>query len=232
VAEDRRTDITLPGLWTGASGTVISEAVEDVPPSQRAGLHEPLVMLGPAVRGLVRHVLGAISADADVDDCAAETFRRALEYRNRLERGAPLRPWVLGIARNVALDARRARRLALARSHQDRSRDSSGDRTDSAADADQPALDRIADGKPGPEHQMELAERANRLQAALDRLPDDQRRALLLHAEGYGYREIGERLSAPLGTICTWISRARQGLARALTSDEAKDAKDAPHENQ
>jgi MFS family permease len=50
----------------------------------------------------------------------------------------------------------------------------------------------------------------------LAELPEPQRRALFLHAEGLGYREIAAQLAVPIGTICTWISRGRQGLARAL----------------
>jgi RNA polymerase sigma factor (sigma-70 family) len=168
-----------------------------------------LTALAPAVRALVAHVLGASRNDADIDDCTSEVFRRVLEGHERLQPGAPLRPWVLGIARHVALDARQARRLALARSAPDL-RDSS--------DAS-PLLDGIAEAGPGPYEQTELAERSRRLKSALEALPAEQCQALLLCAEGIGYREIGERLSVPLGTVCTWIARARQGLLRTLKDD-------------
>jgi RNA polymerase sigma-70 factor (ECF subfamily) len=169
------------------------------------------------VRGVVRHVLGSSANDGDVDDCASEALKRALEFDSRREPGTPLRPWVLGIARNVGLDARRARRRALAR-HAPQPTSGSSD-ADANADDDPSPLDRVADGAPRPDQRLELAERTHRLQAALQALPEDQRRAVLLHAQGHGYREISERLSAPMGTICTWISRARQGLACALKDD-------------
>jgi RNA polymerase sigma-70 factor (ECF subfamily) len=175
--------------------------------------------LRPAVRAVVRCVLGAPANDFDIDDCASEAFRRAIEHRDRLEDGLPVRPWVLAIARNVALDARRARRRALARSGSGSARANLGSDAGVATDDDQSSLDLIADVSPGPDRRLEIAERGKRLRAALQALPEEQRRAVLLHAEGYGYRDIGERLSAPLGTICTWISRARQGLARALKDD-------------
>jgi RNA polymerase sigma-70 factor (ECF subfamily) len=175
--------------------------------------------LRPAVRAVVRCVLGAPANDFDVDDCASEAFRRAIEHRDRLEHGQPVRPWVLAIARNVALDARRARRRALARSAGGSVRADLRSDAGAASDDDQSPFDLIADAAPGPDRRLEIVERGNRLRAALQALPEEQRRAVLLHAEGYGYRDIGERLSAPLGTICTWISRARQGLARALKDD-------------
>ena len=74
-----------------------------------------LAALEPAVRGIVAYVLGVRPQTADVEDCTSEVFRRALEGRDKLLPGAPLRPWVLGIARNVALDARRSRARALKR---------------------------------------------------------------------------------------------------------------------
>jgi RNA polymerase sigma-70 factor (ECF subfamily) len=166
--------------------------------------------LRPVVRALVAHVLGARSGDADVEDCTSEAFRRAIEGRHRLEDGAPVRPWLLGIARHVALDARRARVRALQRAAPGR-----------VADDDDmpPLLDQLPSSAPDPLERAQSAERSARLQAALARLPHDQRRALTLHADGLAYREIAVELSVPIGTVCTWIARARSGLSRALNED-------------
>ncbi|MET0341723.1 MAG: RNA polymerase sigma factor [Polyangiales bacterium] len=170
------------------------------PPEQQA-----LAALEPAVRGLVAVVLGARPQTADVEDCTSEVFRRVLEHRDKLHAGAPLRPWVLGIARNVALDFRRTRARTLKRSE-----------LRTADDDAPPALDRVSDDGPAPDDRADLAERTRRMQCALAGLPDAQRTALLLHAEGLGYQEIAGRLDVPLGTVATWISRGRQGLAHAL----------------
>ena len=116
-----------------------------------------------------------------------------------------MRPWLLGIARHVALDARRARV---------RARQREGD------DAENTALERGETALPDPHEQAVLAERNARLQRALDMLPVAQRRALSLHAEGLGYREISAELKVPLGSVCTWIARGRQTLARALAEAE------------
>jgi len=217
VATDRTGKPDPPRLWSAPAppGTETTTTTGGAPADDDA--HRELAGLGPAVRAVVRRVLGAPANDADVDDCASDVFRRAIEHRDRLRPGAPLRFWLLGIARNVALDARRARRRALARTGLE-ARGAAAD-PGASPDNDPSPLDRIADGTPGPEQRLELAERAVRLHAALRTLPEDQQRAMLLYAEGHGYREIGERLSVPLGTICTWISRARQGLSRALKDD-------------
>src|SRR3954447_16782576 len=76
---------------------------------------EEVAALRPLVRAVIAATLSANRDDADVEDCAHETMRRALEGRARLRAGDPLRPWVTGIARHVALDMLRARKRARAR---------------------------------------------------------------------------------------------------------------------
>jgi len=169
-----------------------------------------LVSYRPAVRALVAHLLGVGLGHADVEDCTSEALRRALESAARLQPGAALRPWLLGIARHVALDARRARtraRLRDGNAHADSDEDS--------------ALDRVETQLPDPHEQAVQTERSARLQRALGELPVAQRRALSLHAEGLGYKEISAELKVPLGTVCTWVARGRQTLARALAEAEA-----------
>ncbi|MCA9596488.1 MAG: RNA polymerase sigma factor [Myxococcales bacterium] len=161
--------------------------------------HE-LEELTGAVRAAVAAVLRRGRFDPDVDDCTSETLRRAMEGRHRLRSGEPLRPWVVGIARHVALDALRARRRAVTRHHDDDS-----------------AMDRVPDSAPGADVKLERAERARRVRRALDTLPDDQRRVLeMFHLEGLAYKEIAQRLDVPIGTVCTWVSRGRRAMAAAL----------------
>src|ERR1700754_769974 len=108
--------------------------------------HAALAALRPAVRALVARVLGMPSNQPDVEDCANEAFRRALEGHERLLPGAPLRPWLLGIARHVALDARRARARARQRAQPVFSED----------DGPEP-IDRLAHAAPDPYQRVELA---------------------------------------------------------------------------
>lgn len=183
--------------------------------------NDALVAYRPAVRALVAHMLGAPLGDADVEDCTSEALRRALEGRARLQPGAALRPWLLGIARHVALDARRARQRA--RRRQAGPTPPKHDGPDGHDDGTS-AFDHLQTQLPDPHEQALLAERSARLQRALASLPEPQRRALGLHAEGLGYREIAAELSVPLGSVCTWIARGRQTLARALNAQEQTDA--------
>lgn len=171
---------------------------------------DELEALRPAIRGLAAHLLRERIGHPDVDDCTSETFRRALEGRDRLHPGAPVRPWLLGIARHVALDLLRARRRSAQRDAGD------GDEL-----ASSPTVERLADPGPLPDMRTEQRERAARIQAAMQQLPEQPREALLLfHIEGLGYREIAERMRVPIGTVGTWVTRGRQSLATALSENK------------
>ena len=79
----------------------------------------------------------------------------------------------------------------------------------------------LADPRPDPAMMAETRQRARQLQVALDQLPAKQRESLMLfHAEGLSYRAIASRLGVPIGTVCTWVSRARQSVAGALAETE------------
>jgi RNA polymerase sigma-70 factor (ECF subfamily) len=157
------------------------------------------------VAAVIASILRQPVRHADVEDCTHETFERAYRGRDRLRAGEPLRPWLLGIARHVALDAVRAR--------QRRGRLIVSDRTDDG----EALVDRVPDSAPSAQETMERAQRSQLLRDAMARLPADLSRALVLfHVEGLAYRDIAERMNVPIGTVCTWISRGRRAVASAL----------------
>ena len=168
--------------------------------------------LRPLVRAIVAAMLNESREHADVEDCTHEVLRRALEGRSRLRDGEPLRPWVTGIARHVALDALRARKRQRQRMVHDSGDDEDGDRDR--------AIERVADTGATPFELVAKAERDRALMRALDTLPDGQRRALaMFHLEGLGYQEIAVRLEVPLGTVATWVTRARKAVTTAMQQE-------------
>lgn len=137
------------------------------------------------VRGAARAVLGG---DDQIEDVVQETWIRALRQGPR-EAGA-LRTWLGRVARNLAIDVRRgaARRKR---------------RETAAAQAE--ALPSVADI-------AEKEEARRRLVAALLRLDEPSRSALLLRTyEACPVAEVARRLGVPLETART---RLRRGLAR------------------
>jgi RNA polymerase sigma factor (sigma-70 family) len=163
--------------------------------------------LRPHVRAVVAAVLGLGRDHPDVDDCAHEALRRALEGRDRLRDGEPLRPWVTGIARHVALDNLRARK---------RQRDRTAVARVDGEGAPDP-VEQVADAGPSAFDRFAAAERRDVVARALSALPEGQRKALtMFHMEGLQYQEIAARLGVPLGTVATWVMRARKSVAAAV----------------
>lgn len=174
-----------------------------------APLHEQAGDLHLVVRSVVACILRERPDHADVEDCTSEALRRALESSSQAR--GPMRPWVLGIARHVALDMLRARQKERARK---------ADVPQDAPSSTTAIIDRLADPSAGADEQLELAERAARVRRVMQSLPDGPRRALeLFHLEGLSYQEIGKRLGVPLGTVATWVTRGRKALAEALEDE-------------
>lgn len=177
----------------------------DTPSPPLAAFEAEAGALRPAVRAVAAAILRQSRMHADVEDCANETLRRALEGRDRLRPSEPLRPWLLGIARHVALDQLR-----------DRKRQRTVDLVSRDDGPDDP-LERVADSTPGADVQLERARQAEQVREAMRGLPDEHRRAVeMFHVDGLAYRDIAERMGVPIGTVCTWISRGRRAIAVAL----------------
>jgi RNA polymerase sigma-70 factor (ECF subfamily) len=75
---------------------------------------------------------------------------------------------------------------------------------------------------PGPDVAVEANERVAAVRAALARLTDTDREALLLKAEGFSYQEIASALGLAPGAIGTTLARARRRLVEAYRALEMK----------
>jgi RNA polymerase sigma factor (sigma-70 family) len=152
-----------------------------------------------AAYGLARYLT---RNDADADDVVQESLLRALRHFGgfRGEGASQSRAWVLAIVRNMAYTWRR-RRGAEA----------------SATEFDETIHSEATAGEhPG----SELARRDSHatLARALDRLPHDLREVIVLREiEGLSYKEIGDVVGVPIGTVMSRLSRARKRLQEALT---------------
>ncbi len=130
----------------------------------------------------------------DAEDVVQETFVRALGGIAGYDANRPLRPWLLGIAANrcrTAL-ARRARRPFLADSTDD-----------------------CVDHRPGVGDPDDLAGELDRAMGHLR--PEYRLVVVLFHEQGLPYEEISQVMSRPVGTIKTWLHRARAELAEELS---------------
>ncbi|MGW3156474.1 RNA polymerase sigma factor [Streptomyces sp. NPDC001089] len=169
-------------------------------------------------RAVYNHVFRLAPDWSAAEDVMAETFMEAWRLRDRVEaEGGSLRPWLLGVATNVARGHYRSNRRYRAAAN-------------AAAEAET-AL---------PDHADEVAGRLDdrqRLAAALRALAvlrQPEREVLTLCLwEGLEYTAAAEALGIPVGTVRSRLSRARTKL-RKLTEAELAGIPDtmstsAPH---
>ncbi len=145
-------------------------------------------------------------------DAAQEAFVRAYASIAGYDPRQPFGPWVLRIARNHCLDQLRRRVPARRRVELDADPPDGAERRE-LPDAETPPAD-VA---------LERAEVAVRLEAAVRRLPPNHREVIqLFHVEQMSYKEIASAMEVPIGTVMTWLHRARARLREALSAGEAR----------
>lgn len=144
-------------------------------------------------------------------DAAQETFVRAYAALATYDPSNPFAPWLLRIARNHCIDLVRRRLPAARRLELDAP--GSGDREE------RPELpDRAA--RPADEQLVE-AQQASAVGAAVAALPPNYREVIhLFHVEHMSYKEIAATLEVPIGTVMTWLHRARARLRERMAEGE------------
>jgi RNA polymerase sigma-70 factor (ECF subfamily) len=144
-------------------------------------------------------------------DAAQESFARAYAALGAYDPAQPFAPWILRIARNHCLDVLR-RRLP---------------------DAQRVELDAISDEGPAAEladpdvvrgdDALERRELAGTLERAVAALPPNYREVVhLFHVEHLSYKDIAATLDVPMGTVMTWLHRARARLKDTLLASGAE----------
>jgi RNA polymerase sigma-70 factor (ECF subfamily) len=158
--------------------------------------HTELEAALPALRAFAR----SLARDPVMaDDLTQEALLKAWAARDSFAPGTNLRAWLFTILRNAYFSHLRKRRREV-------------------EDADDAMAARLAT-PPEQDRHMALIDFA----AALDRLPAEQREALVLvAAAGVSYEEAAEICGCAVGTIKSRVNRARRLLAGMLgTADSA-----------
>jgi RNA polymerase sigma factor (sigma-70 family) len=146
-----------------------------------------------AVRSVVhRH----LSDRAIASDIVQETFTRALDRLHSLREPRLFRPWLLSIARHMAIDHRRSRRVLI----------------------DIDSVPTIQSPGPGPDELAHLAELTSLVRGCISELSRRDAAAVTMVTDlGFGPAEVGAALGVTPNNAKVIVHRARRRLADVLS---------------
>jgi len=154
-------------------------------------LEELVQQHGPAILRLLARYVGDLGR---AEELFQETWLRVKSGLKRFRGEAELGTWVYRIALNLARDDRRRQGRQL--------------------DWRRAATESIV---ASPVEQLARSEQLERLQRAVDELPEPQREALVLSKlEGMTYRQMAQLTGAPEGTLRSRVHWAMAALRRQL----------------
>lgn len=162
-----------------------------VAPADDKEFRDELVSTIPHLRAFARSLC---NDPTQADDLAQEALAKAWKARDSFEPGTSIKAWTFMILRNQFYSEKR--------------------RSWRTAPLDVEMAENTLLANDNPTVPMELLE----LRAALGKLPDDQREALILvGAGGMAYEEAAQVCQCAVGTIKSRVSRARRALEAILS---------------
>lgn len=154
---------------------------------------------------LVRYLIYLLGSRDPVDDLVQETWLRVLERGRTYDGRSRFEPWLFTIARNLAIDSMRKRRIFSLDSNDD------DDPEHRAASFSPISTD------PSPFEQAARTEDAHRLAQSLASLEPIYREALVLRfQEDLSLQEMAKVVGAPVSTVSTRIYRGLAALRAHL----------------
>ena len=149
-----------------------------------------LAELLPRLRRFARVITRNV---ADADDLVQVAVEKALNRAAQWRPGSRLDSWMFGIMKNAWIDEIRARRRRERVHAPEEAGATVGDSSAAARDI------------------------ALSVQAAMGRLPEEQRMAIaLVLVEGQSYKDAADSLGIPIGTLTSRLARGREALQALL----------------
>jgi RNA polymerase sigma-70 factor (ECF subfamily) len=143
------------------------------------------------------------------EDLAQEAFIRAFNAIGSYNTSYKFSNWIFKIANNHTIDHLRKRKLKTVSIHG----------SPNATSQDELSQTRlvIESNDEDPHEYLEHKELGGQIEEAIGHLREEYRTVILLrHVEGYAYDEIAEIMGLPLGTVKTYLHRARNELKERL----------------
>ena len=164
--------------------------------SQRA-FRELVERYHPLAYSAVRGMLGDRE---DVEDVLQDVFTKVYKGLPRYRGDAKLSTWIYQIARNEAINARRKKNPPT-------------------TPADDVVIESPARSRPDEQYRQKA--RGEQLERGLARLDENYRLVLELRYMGeMSYAEISDAMGLPMGTVKTYIHRAKVALKKVMTRSQ------------
>jgi RNA polymerase sigma-70 factor (ECF subfamily) len=145
------------------------------------------------------------------EDLAQETFIKVLNNIDRYLPEFKFSSWLFKIANNITIDFLRRRQIDTI------SIEGAPDAV--TAESKRATAIALASGGESPLQELESKELGEQIERAIGKLRPEYRACILLrHVEDYSYDEIAEIVKLPLGTVKTYIHRARAELREHLAA--------------
>ncbi|MED5372346.1 MAG: sigma-70 family RNA polymerase sigma factor [Myxococcota bacterium] len=160
-------------------------------------------------RRIYAMVTGMVRDKEDARDLTQEAFIKAFKNLERFRKDSSFYTWLYRIAMNLAIDHLRkhGKRKHAEFDEQIATRDGEG-----AIDERHRSLD--------PSKELQRKRLGDRIFNALDQLSPDHRQIVVLReVEGLSYKEIGEVLEIPEGTVMSRLFYARRKLQEMLQDE-------------
>ena len=143
------------------------------------------------------------------EDISQEAFIRAFKAIGSYDPRYKFSSWMFKIAHNLTIDHLRRKRIETVSIH--------GSPNAVTAEEQSRTSLVLESSQERPDAYVENMELGSQIEAAIGKLRPEYRSVTLLrHVEGYSYQEIADILGLPLGTVKTYIHRARLELKSAL----------------
>ena len=143
------------------------------------------------------------------EDLAQEAFIRAFNAIATYNTSYKFSNWIFKIANNHTIDHLRKRKLDTVSIH-------GSPHATTPEEMSQTRLV-VESEDESPQELLEHRELGGQIEAAIGELRAEYRTVILLrHVEGYAYDEIAEIMDLPLGTVKTYLHRARNELKKKL----------------
>jgi RNA polymerase sigma-70 factor (ECF subfamily) len=197
--------------------TILTDTSESEPQQIARGLRQRDIALLHALVAqyqyrLIRYLIHLTGRRDAVDDLVQETWLRVLERGGSYNGHAPFAPWLFTIARNLATDHLRKRRIF------------SLDSTNDPDGASEPESNSIASTEPSPFERAARSEDAQHMALALKDLPPLYREVLVLRfQEELSLEEIAAIAGASVSTIASRIYRGLATLRAQMTGEHYAD---------